>query len=43
MDQAFQTGQNPHTRPPDSGGFGVVNELPQVPRNMEIWRDISEW
>ena len=36
MDQDFQTGQNPHTRPPDRGSFGVVNEPPQVPRNMEI-------
>ena len=36
VDQDFQTGPNPHTRPPDRGGFGVPTENPQVPMTMEI-------
>ena len=35
-DRDFQTGQNPHTRPPDNGEFGVANEPLQVPTSMEI-------
>ena len=35
-DQNFPTGPNPHEGPPNSGTFGVVNEVPQIPTNMEI-------
>ena len=35
-DQNFPTGQNPHEGPPNTGTFGVVNEVPQIPTNMEI-------
>ena len=36
VDQDFQSGPNPHTRPPDRGAFGVPTENPQVPVTMEI-------
>ena len=34
--QDFQNGQSPHTRPPDTSSFGVVNHVPQVPTSIQI-------
>ena len=36
VDQDFQSGPNPRTRPPDRGAFGVPTENPQGPMTMEI-------
>ena len=36
VDQDCQRDPNPHTRPKDTGEFGVETENPQVPVTVEI-------
>ena len=37
-DSNFPNGPSPHSGPPTNGPFCVVNEVPQIPSNMEIVR-----
>ena len=38
-DPNFRTASSPNSGPPNNGGFGVpMNEVPQVPTNMETLR-----
>ena len=32
----FPSGQNPSSGPPNTGAFGAVNQVPQLPTSMEI-------